>query len=80
MFAFRGVDYLEIDSLLNDDEKLVRQMVREFVENEIIPHIEEWNREGKFPLQLVPLMAELGFTAPTWKDTAARACQTCSTA
>jgi glutaryl-CoA dehydrogenase len=61
MFAFRGVDYLEIDSLLNDDEKLVRQMVREFVENEIIPHIEEWNREGKFPLQLVPLMAELGF-------------------
>ena len=40
MFAFRGVDYLEIDSLLNDDEKLVRQMVREFVEKEIIPHIE----------------------------------------
>ena len=61
MFAFRGVDYLEIDSLLNDDEKLVRQMVREFVEKEIIPHIEEWNREGKFPLHLVPLMAELGF-------------------
>ncbi len=61
MFAYHGVDYLEIDSLLNDDEKLVRQMVREFVEKEIIPHIEEWNREGKFPLQLVPLMAELGF-------------------
>src|ERR1019366_3492485 len=61
MFAFHGVDYLEIDSLLNDDEKLVRQMVREFVEKEIIPHIEEWNREGKFPLHLVPLMAELGF-------------------
>jgi glutaryl-CoA dehydrogenase len=61
MFAFRGVDYMEIDGLLNDDEKLVRQMVREFVEKEIIPHIEEWNREGKFPLQLVPLMAELGF-------------------
>jgi len=61
MFAFRGVDYMEIDGLLSDDEKRVRQMVREFVEKEIIPHIEEWNREGKFPLQLVPLMAELGF-------------------
>ena len=61
MFVFRGVDYLEIDSLLNDDEKLVRQMVREFVEKEIVPHIEGWNREGKFPLHLVPLMAELGF-------------------
>ena len=33
MFAFHGVDYLEIDSLLTDDEKLVRQTVREFVEN-----------------------------------------------
>jgi len=61
MFAFRGVDYLEIDSLFSDDERLVRQMVREFVEKEIIPHIEEWNREGKFPMHLVPLMAELGF-------------------
>jgi glutaryl-CoA dehydrogenase len=61
MFAFRGVDYLEIDSLLSDDEKLVRQMVREFVEKEVIPYIEEWNREGKFPIHLVPLMAELGF-------------------
>ena len=61
MFAFRGVDFLEIDSLLSDDEKLVRQMVREFVEKEIIPHIEGWNREGKFALHLVPVMAELGF-------------------
>ena len=79
MFAFRGVDYLEIDSLLNDDEKLVRQMVREFVEKEIMPHIEEWNREGKFPLHLVRSWRSWDFTAPTWKVTAARACRTCST-
>ncbi len=61
MFAFRGVDYMEIDSLFSDQEKLVRQTVREFVEKEVIPHIEEWNREAKFPKHLVPLMAELGF-------------------
>jgi glutaryl-CoA dehydrogenase len=61
MFAFHGVDYMEIDALFNDQEKLVRQTVREFVDQEIIPHIEEWNREGKFPQHLVPLMAELGF-------------------
>ena len=61
MFPFHGVDYLEIDSLLSDEEKLVRQMVREFVDNEVNPHIEEWNREGKFPEHLVPQMAELGF-------------------
>jgi glutaryl-CoA dehydrogenase len=61
MFAFRGVDYLEIDSLFSDQEKLVRQTVREFVEKEVIPHIEEWNREAKFPKHLVEPMGELGF-------------------
>ncbi len=61
MFPFHGIDYLEIDSLLSDEEKLVRQAVREFVDREVIPGIEEWNREGKFPSHLVPLMAELGF-------------------
>ena len=61
MFPFHGVDYLEIDSLFSDEEKLVRQTVREFVDKEVNPHIEEWNREGKFPEHLVPLMAELGF-------------------
>jgi glutaryl-CoA dehydrogenase len=61
MFPFRGVDYLEFDSLLSDQEKLVRHTVREFVDKEVLPGIEEWNREGKFPRHLVPLMADLGF-------------------
>ncbi len=61
MFAFHGVDYMEIDALFSDQEKLVRQTVREFVEQEITSNIEEWNREGKFPKHLIPLMAELGF-------------------
>jgi len=61
MFAFHGVDYMEIDALFSDQEKLVRQTVREFVDQEIIPNIEEWNRKGEFPRHLVPLMAELGF-------------------
>jgi glutaryl-CoA dehydrogenase len=61
MFPFHGVDFMEIDSLFSEEEKLVRQTVREFVDNEVLPHIEEWNREGKFPMHLVPQMAELGF-------------------
>jgi glutaryl-CoA dehydrogenase len=61
MFPFHGVDFMEIDSLFSDEEKLVRQTVREFVDNEVLLHIEEWNREGKFPMHLVPQMAELGF-------------------
>ncbi|HVA00819.1 MAG TPA: acyl-CoA dehydrogenase family protein [Terriglobia bacterium] len=61
MFPFHGVDFLEIDSLLNDEEKLVRRTVREFVEKEVNPHIERWYREGEFPRHLVPAMAALGF-------------------
>ena len=61
MFAFRGVDYMEIDSLLSDQEKMVRSSVREFVEKEVIPNIEEWNRQAKFPMHLIAPMGELGF-------------------
>ena len=61
MFPFHGVDFMQIDSLFSDEDKLVRQTVREFVDQEVLPHIEEWNREGKFPMHLVPLMADLDF-------------------
>jgi glutaryl-CoA dehydrogenase len=61
MFPFHGVDFVQFDSLLSDEEKLVRATVREFVDREVLPHIEEWNREAKFPRHLVPLMADLGF-------------------
>src|SRR5499425_3112459 len=61
MTAPPGVDFLEFDSLLSDEEKLARQTAREFVNTEILPIIEECNRAGEFPTQLVPQMAELGF-------------------
>ncbi|MGH9407185.1 MAG: acyl-CoA dehydrogenase family protein [Terriglobia bacterium] len=60
MFPFRGVDFMHVDSLLSDEEKLARKSVREFVTREVVPHIEEWNREAKFPRHLVGPMAELG--------------------
>lgn len=61
MPAFPGVDYIEFDSLLSDEEKLARQTARQFVDNEILPIIEQHNREGKFPIHLLPQIAELGF-------------------
>jgi len=61
MPGFPGVDFLEVDSLLHDDERLVRQTAREFVDREVLPIIEKHNREATFPLHLVPQMAELGF-------------------
>ncbi len=60
MNKFNGVDYFNIKSLLSEEEVMIRDLVREFVSGEVIPIIEEYNREGKFPLQLVPKMAEIG--------------------
>jgi glutaryl-CoA dehydrogenase len=60
MFPFRGVDFMEIDAFLNDEEKLVRQAVREFVDREVVPHIEAWYHDGVFPLHLVPALGGLG--------------------
>jgi len=62
---FSGVDYLNIDDLFSDDEKMVRDTVRDFVEEEIIPIIEEYNRNAKFPMQLISKMAELGIFGST---------------
>ena len=52
MAKYAGVDYIDFDSQLNDEEKLVRQTAREFVENEIIPIIEKHSREATFPMSL----------------------------
>jgi glutaryl-CoA dehydrogenase len=61
MATFPGVDFLDFDSLLNDEERLVRQTARQFVDNEVLPIIEKHNREATFPMHLVPMLGELGF-------------------
>jgi glutaryl-CoA dehydrogenase len=58
---FRGVDFIELDTLLNDDERLVRDTARRFIEDNLVPIIEECNRAGRFPRELVKPMADLGF-------------------
>ena len=58
---FKGVDFLEIDTLLSDDERLVRDNTRLFIEENLIPIIEQCNREGRFPRELIRPMGELGF-------------------
>jgi glutaryl-CoA dehydrogenase len=61
MPPFSGVDFIDVDSQLDDEEKLVRRTARQFVDNEVLPIIEKHNREATFPLHLVPLLGELGF-------------------
>ena len=60
MKTFQGLDFYDLDSLLSEEEKLIRKTVREFVEKEVLPIIEEYNEKAKFPTQLIPKMAELG--------------------
>ncbi len=60
MEAFRGIDLLDIESRLSDDERQIRDTVRDFVEREAIPLVTQHFRDGTFPLDLVPRMAELG--------------------
>jgi glutaryl-CoA dehydrogenase len=61
MSSFRGVDYLHIDSLFNEQELLVRQTARQFVETEVLPVIRDCFRESRFPGELIPEMGRLGF-------------------
>lgn len=65
MNKFIGVDYFNIDSLLSEEEMMIRSTVREFVTEEVIPIIEDYNRESKFPQQLIPQMADMGLFGPT---------------
>ena len=64
---FRGVDFLEFDSLLTDEERLVRDTTRKFIEDNLIPIIEECNRAGRFPKELVKPMADLGLYGASLK-------------
>jgi glutaryl-CoA dehydrogenase len=65
MPKFQGVDYLDLDGLLSADELLVRQTIRDFVDDRVLPVIEKNNRAGTFPMDLVPAMAELGLFGST---------------
>ncbi len=68
MKSFEGIDFFNIDSLLTEDELLIRNTVRDFVSKEVIPIIEKHFREDKFPIQLVPKMAELGLLGTTFPE------------
>jgi len=59
--AFRGVDYFCVDSLFTEDELMVRRTARRFAEERILPLIRDCFRDARFPTELIPEMAELGF-------------------
>jgi glutaryl-CoA dehydrogenase len=61
MARFSGVDYLLIDSLFSEQELLVRQTARQFVEDRVIPIVRDCYRDARFPKELIPEFGHLGF-------------------
>jgi glutaryl-CoA dehydrogenase len=60
MARFQGVDYFDVDTLLSEEERMIRDTVRDWVDDNLLPVIEEAYIERRFPKELVPQMAELG--------------------
>jgi len=54
------LDFLQIDALLSDEERLLRDTVRRFVADRVLPEIGEWFEAGTFPKELVKEMAAMG--------------------
>jgi glutaryl-CoA dehydrogenase len=65
MPRFPGVDYLRIDSQFSEQELMVRQTARQFVDERVLPLIRDCFREGRFPAELIPELGRLGFLGAT---------------
>src|SRR5271156_6766351 len=61
MARFSGGDYLQIASQLREQELMVRQSARQFVDEEVLPVVREAYNHGEFPKQLIPQLGEMGF-------------------
>lgn len=66
--AYQQLDYYDLHGLLTDEERMVQDTVRQFVSDNVMPIIEECNREARFPNELVPLLAELGLLGAPYPE------------
>src|SRR5438552_5083171 len=62
---FKGVDFYRIDDLLSDEERMVRDTVRRFVDERVVPIIDKHFEEATFPAELIPEMAQMGLFGGT---------------
>ena len=66
--ALPSLDLLCVEELYTEEERMVRDTVRAWVSERVLPHIEEWAWEGRFPRELVPEMAELSLLGSTLSE------------
>lgn len=62
---FQHPDYFQLDELLSEEHKLVRDAVRNYVKKEISPIIEDYAQRAEFPQHIVKQLGELGCFGPT---------------
>jgi len=60
MGTFKGIDYFDTDALLSEEERMIRDTLREWVDDNLLPVINEAYIERRFPRALIPQMGELG--------------------
>jgi glutaryl-CoA dehydrogenase len=61
---FEGVDFLDLDDLLTEEQKLIRSSMRDFVKKEISPYIEDWAQKAYFPYEIVKKFGQVGAFGP----------------
>jgi glutaryl-CoA dehydrogenase len=64
METYRGVDFYRVDDLLKPEERMIRDSVRGWVDERILPSIARWVRESSFPRELTSEMGAMGFLGP----------------
>ena len=57
MEKFRGVDYYGIDELLTEEQRMMRDAVRDWVEAKFLPIVAQHHRDGTFPVELAAIAA-----------------------
>ncbi|MFT7233639.1 MAG: glutaryl-CoA dehydrogenase [Cyclobacteriaceae bacterium] len=62
---FESPDFYQIDDLLTDEHKLIRDSIRNFVKKEITPYIEDWAERNHFPYEIVKKFGDVGAFGPT---------------
>jgi glutaryl-CoA dehydrogenase len=68
MEKFRGVDYFGIDDLLTEEQRMMRDAVRDWVEAKFLPVVSQHHRDGTFPMELAKDLGEMGVFGATLKD------------
>jgi glutaryl-CoA dehydrogenase len=67
MEKFRGVDYYGIDELLTEEQRMMRDAVRDWVEAKFLPVVNQHHRDGTFPTELAKDLGEMGVFGATLK-------------